>query len=51
MRTAIVTGSAGFIGFHVCQHLLADGFRVVGLDVMSDYYGVALKERRHAMLN
>ena len=51
MRTALVTGSAGFIGFHVCQRLLADGFRVIGLDVMSDYYDVALKERRHAMLN
>lgn len=45
--TALVTGSAGFIGFHLCQRLLRDGFRVIGLDAMTDYYDVALKERRH----
>lgn len=50
MRTALVTGSAGFIGYHLCQRLLADGFRVVGLDGMTAYYDVALKRRRHAML-
>ncbi|MDE3239694.1 MAG: NAD-dependent epimerase/dehydratase family protein [Paracoccaceae bacterium] len=51
MRTALVTGSAGFIGFHLCQRLLADGFRVVGLDGMTAYYDVALKRRRHEMLS
>ena len=50
MQTALVTGSAGFIGFHLCQRLLADGWRVVGLDGMTDYYDVSLKRRRHAML-
>ena len=50
MRTAFVTGSAGFIGFHLCKRLLADGFRVVGLDAMTDYYDVALKEARLAQL-
>lgn len=49
-RTALVTGSAGFIGFHLCRRLLADGFRVVGIDAMTPYYDVRLKERRHAML-
>ncbi len=49
-RTALVTGSAGFVGYHLCRRLLDDGFRVVGLDAMTDYYDVALKERRHAML-
>jgi UDP-glucuronate 4-epimerase len=49
-RTALVTGSAGFIGFHVCRRLLADGFRVVGLDAMTPYYDVRLKEQRHAIL-
>lgn len=49
-RTALVTGSAGFIGYHLCRRLLADGFRVIGLDAMTDYYDVALKERRQAML-
>ena len=50
MRTALVTGAAGFIGSFVCRRLLDDGFRVIGVDCMSDYYDVALKERREAML-
>lgn len=50
VRTAFVTGAAGFIGFHLCRRLLSDGFRVIGLDSLNDYYDVALKERRRAML-
>lgn len=50
MRTVLVTGSAGFIGFHLARLLLANGFRVVGVDSMTDYYDPALKRRRHAML-
>jgi len=49
-RKALVTGSAGFIGYHLSQRLLADGWQVVGLDGMSAYYDVTLKQRRHAML-
>ncbi len=49
-RTALVTGSSGFIGFHLCRRLLDEGWRVVGLDNLSDYYEVSLKERRQAML-
>lgn len=49
-KTAFVTGSAGFIGFHVCTRLLAEGWRVVGLDSMSDYYDITLKVRRESML-
>lgn len=49
-RTALVTGSSGFIGFHLCQKLLEDGFRVVGIDNLSDYYDVALKQRRQSIL-
>ena len=47
---ALITGSAGFIGYHLSKRLLADGFEVVGLDAMTDYYDVTLKERRHALL-
>lgn len=49
-RTALVTGSAGFIGFHTCARLLDDGWRVVGIDAMTDYYDVALKEARLSQL-
>ncbi|MEM6276210.1 MAG: NAD-dependent epimerase/dehydratase family protein [Pseudomonadota bacterium] len=50
MRTVFITGTAGFIGFHLAQLLLAEGFRVVGFDGLTDYYDVSLKERRHAIL-
>ena len=50
-RKAFVTGSAGFIGYHRCQRLLADGWQVLGLDSISDYYDIRLKQRRHAMLS
>ena len=50
-RTALVTGSAGFIGYFTAKALLDQGWRVVGLDAMTDYYDVRLKDRRHAMLH
>ena len=50
MKTALVTGAAGFIGSFVCQSLLHDGWRVIGLDCMSDYYDVSLKEARESRL-
>ncbi|WP_122077203.1 NAD-dependent epimerase/dehydratase family protein [Pseudophaeobacter sp. EL27] len=50
MKRVLVTGSAGFIGFHLAKLLLDEGFRVHGFDGMTEYYDVALKQRRHAML-
>lgn len=49
-RKVLVTGSAGFIGYHLSKLLLEDGFRVHGFDGMTDYYDVTLKQRRHQML-
>lgn len=46
----LVTGAAGFIGFHVCIQLLERGDRVTGIDNMNDYYDVSLKEARLAIL-
>ncbi len=46
----LVTGSAGFIGFHLAQRLLAAGHAVAGIDAMVPYYDVTLKQRRHAIL-
>lgn len=50
MARILVTGVAGFIGFHVAERLLARGDQVVGLDNLSDYYDVRLKEARLALL-
>ena len=50
MRTVLVTGSAGFVGYHLSELLLREGFRVVGIDGITDYYDVNLKRRRHQML-
>jgi len=50
MTRILITGTAGFIGFHLARLLLAEGFVVHGYDGMSDYYDVRLKQRRHQML-
>ena len=42
----LVTGTAGFIGFHLAKRLLEDGYEVVGLDNINDYYDVNLKYTR-----
>ena len=44
--TTLVTGAAGFIGFHVAKRLLADGHQVVGLDNLNSYYDPTLKQAR-----
>lgn len=50
MTRVLITGTAGFIGFHLARLLLAEGFQVHGFDGMTDYYDVTLKQKRHAML-
>ena len=47
----LVTGSAGFIGMHLCKRLLDDGYRVYGIDNLNDYYDVSLKEARLKILS
>ena len=49
-QTIFVTGIAGFIGFHVAQRLVKDGWSVVGLDNCNDYYDPKLKQARLALL-
>lgn len=49
-NTVLITGAAGFIGFHVAQRLLSAGRAVVGLDIVNDYYDPKLKEARLDLL-
>jgi UDP-glucuronate 4-epimerase len=48
--TVLITGAAGFIGFHLAKRLLAEGRRVVGVDSLNDYYDPKLKEDRLALI-
>ena len=51
MQRVFITGTAGFIGFHLARLLLDEGINVHGYDGMTAYYDVTLKERRHQMLS
>ncbi len=50
-KTILVTGSAGFIGFHLCRKLINTGVRVIGIDNINDYYDVELKKKRLEVLS
>ena len=46
----LITGTAGFIGFHLAKTLLDQGNVVIGIDNLNDYYSVELKQARHNIL-
>ena len=49
-KTVLVTGSAGFIGFHLSELLLQKGFDVIGVDNLNSYYDIKLKQHRNQLL-
>ena len=49
-KLALITGSAGFIGFHLSKKLLAQDYKIVGVDNLNNYYDVTLKESRLEIL-
>lgn len=49
-KNILVTGAAGFIGFHLSKRLCLEGYRVIGIDNMNEYYDVSLKKSRLAIL-
>jgi UDP-glucuronate 4-epimerase len=49
MKKVLITGTAGFIGFHLARRLLDNGYHVTGLDLINDYYDVELKYSRLAL--
>ena len=42
----LITGSAGFIGFHLSRKILLKGFKVIGIDNLNNYYDVQLKKKK-----
>ena len=50
MQKILVTGTAGFIGFHLTSRLVKEGFEVVGIDIINDYYDINLKYSRLSYL-
>ncbi len=49
-KIVLITGSAGFVGFHISMKFLNEGWQVIGLDSMSDYYDISLKQNREKIL-
>ncbi|MEA3560011.1 MAG: GDP-mannose 4,6-dehydratase, partial [Candidatus Thermoplasmatota archaeon] len=50
MDRILITGTAGFIGFHLAKRYLEEGVEVVGYDNFNDYYDVSIKEDRNRIL-
>ena len=51
MKTVLVTGCAGFIGSHLVERLLSEGYRVVGIDNFNDYYSPEVKAKNVSLFN
>ncbi len=49
-KTILVTGTAGFIGYHLAKRLLGEGYKVIGVDSITDYYDPKMKQRRNKIL-
>ena len=49
-NVALITGSSGFIGFHLAKFLLSCDWKIIGIDVMTDYYDLNLKNARQKLL-
>ena len=49
-KKILITGSSGFIGFHLCKKLISNGFQVIGIDNINDYYDIGLKKKRLEIL-
>ena len=50
-KIILVTGSAGFVGFHISKLLLKKNYKVIGVDNLNNYYSVSLKKNRNKELN
>ena len=50
MKKILITGAAGFIGYHLSQKLLKEGYEIYGIDNLNDYYDPALKQARLVQL-
>ena len=46
----LITGSAGFIGFHLSKKILSKGFKVIGVDNLNNYYDIQLKKKEISFL-
>ena len=44
-KKILVTGAAGFIGFHLCKKLIKNGIKIIGIDNINDYYDIELRKK------
>ena len=51
MKNILVTGCAGFIGFHLCNQLIIKNYNIIGIDNLNNYYDTKLKDRLNILKN